>query len=93
VEYLFLSFTDTTPRRDAAIAPPTLEIVGTEQGIQVRLTGPGGEEIEHMDQVSISYTELLRLSYDMEKGELRPPCGHGGSGLEVNNPVWKYPPE
>ena len=68
------------------------ELVGTEQGLQVRSTEVTGKgELMHgpVDQFSISYPEVLQLSYDIEKGKLAPPYGIVGNGLDTQSEVWQ----
>jgi hypothetical protein len=67
------------------------ELVGTEQGLQVRSTEVNGNDVVHgpVDQFSISYPEVLQLSHDIEKGKLAPPYGIGGNGLDTHSQVWQ----
>ena len=67
------------------------DIVGTEQGIQARITLMQGDDVlqDEVVHMSASYTDLLRLSFDMEKGKLQPPYSIPGTGLEVAHWIWK----
>lgn len=68
------------------------ELVGTEQGLQVRGTemNDKGEVVDGpVDHFSISYTEVLQLSDDIEKGKLAPPYGIVGNGLNTESEVWQ----
>lgn len=51
---------------------------------------PPGEGWTVYDMFSISYTEVLELSYDVEKGRLRGLYGLPGDGL--NFQLWKDRP-
>lgn len=43
--------------------------------------------VEPGQHINISYTEVLELSYDVEKGRIRGPYGLPGDGL--NFQLWK----
>jgi hypothetical protein len=62
---------------------------GTEQGIQFRFIDPQTEPPTENDVYSISYTEMLQMSDDIEKGKPRERYGTAGSGLETWNWDWK----
>ena len=71
------------------------ELVGTEQGLQVRSTEMNGKgEVVRgpVDQFSISYPEVRQMSGDIEKGKLAPPYGIVGNGLDTQSQVWQGDP-
>lgn len=70
-------------------------VFATEQGLQVRIAEipydkPPGEGWKVHDTFSMSYTEVLALSYDVEKGRFGGPYGLPGDGL--NFQLWKDRP-
>jgi hypothetical protein len=70
------------------------ELVGTEQGLQVRGTEMNGNDVVHgpADHFSIPYSEVGRLGGDIEKGKLAPPYGIVGNGLDTQSQVWQGEP-
>jgi hypothetical protein len=59
----------------------------------VRITLIQGDDVlqDSAVHMSASYTDLLRLHGDMERGKLDPPYSIPGTGLEVNHWLWKKP--
>jgi hypothetical protein len=75
-----------------SFSPPggmELAAFGTEQGIQFRLINPHTDPPTETDVYSISYTETLQMSDDIEKGRPRERYGTAGSGLETLNWDWR----
>jgi hypothetical protein len=62
---------------------------GTEQGIQFRLIHTHIDPPTETDIYSLSYTEALQMSDDIEKGKPRERYGTAGSGFETRNWDWK----
>jgi len=84
---------DVADMMELGITSLRFAVVGTEQGLQVRITTKQGDEVlrDAAVYMSVSYTDVLRLSFDMEQGKLNPPYGIPGTGLEVNHWLWKKP--
>jgi hypothetical protein len=88
---LLQTLVDVKDLVDAGITRVDVAVVGTEQGLQVRMKALPGEALfdDWKAHMSVSYADVLRLSFDMEKGKLQPPYGIPGTGLEVNHWLWK----
>lgn len=67
-----------------------MALYATEQGIQLRRYYPDHPTF-HSDLYSISYTEVVELSYDFEKGRPKGRYGVGGSGLEFQPRLTEEP--
>jgi hypothetical protein len=82
---------DVADMQQLGITSLTFAVIGTEQGLQGRVTLMTGDHVlqDGTVHMSISYTDLQRLSYDMEKGKLSPPYSIAGTGLEVDHWLWK----